>query len=250
MIANPPDDSPAASEPLWSDQEMIAASGVPLPSLRVLQSAGAIRSQKAPKYHGGFRRMWIEDDVLKAAIAAAVGVHFAWNIRLVASVMAKVQRPIWDMLIAIVVDDLRQAEPNTLRKSFVVATEVDWYAELIDRTCLFLKVPEVVALQLPGWTPHRTELLLGVLADDTFTGISWEMVTPRGRKLARETMGEEKAEQLERFYKLALVSHGNLLSKASINLSLQVRAAWRRLHGMESRFVQEAVQSRRRKPTR
>lgn len=248
MTAHDSDELPPPETPLWGDQEMIAGSGVPLPSLRVLQSAGAIRSEKCPKFHGGFRRMWNEDDVLKAAIAAALGEHFAWNIRLVASVMAKVQRPLWDTLIAIAANDLRQAEPNTLRKSFVVATEVDWYAELIDRTCLFMKVPEVVALQLPGWMSNRPELLLGVLTDDTFTGISWQMATPRGRKIARNTMGEERARQLERFYKLALVSHGNFLSKATINLSLQVRAAWRRLHGFESRLVQETVQSRRRKP--
>jgi hypothetical protein len=248
MTANPQDEPPLDA-PLFGDEEIAAASSVPLPSLRVLQSAGAIRSEKSPKFHGGFRRMWTEDDVLKASIAAALGAHFAWNIRLVATVMAKVQRPLWDMLIAIAVDDLRQAEPKTLRKSFVVATEVDWHAELIDRTCLFLKVPEVVALQLPGWTPNRAELLLGVLAGDTFTGTSWEMATPRGRKLAREAMGEEKARQLERVYNLALVSHGNFLSKATINLSLQVRAGWRRLHGFESRFVQEIVPSRR-KPTR
>ena len=43
---------------------------------------------------------------------------------------------------------------------------------------------------------------------------------------------------------------GNFLSKATINLSLQVRAAWRRLHGLESRFVQETVQLRRRGPDR
>ena len=247
MTDTPPDDPQAAETPLWGDQEMIAASGVPLPSLRVLQSAGAIRAQKAPKYHGGFRRMWTEDDILKAAMAAALGAHFAWNIRLVAGVMAKVQRPLWDILIAIAVDDLRHAEPKELRKSFVVATEVDSYAELIDRRCLFLKVPEGVAVQLPGWLSNRSDLLLGVLTDDTFAGISWQMATARGRKLARETLGEEKAGQLERFYKLALVSHGNFLSKATINLSLQVRAAWRRLHGFESRFVQETVQLRRRK---
>jgi hypothetical protein len=250
MTANPPDDPPAASEPLWSDQEMIAAAGVPLPSLRVLQSAGAIRSQKAPKYHGGFRRMWTENDVLKAAIAAALGKHFAWNIRLVASVMAKVQRPLLETLIAIAVEDPRQADPTTLRRTFVVTSELDWHAELIDRKCLFLKVPEIVMVQLPGWTSKRSELLLGVLGNDTFTCISWEMATPRGRKLARETLGEAKARQLELLYRLALASHGNFLSKASINLSLQVRAAWRRLHGMESRFVQETVQLRRRKPAR
>ena len=83
---------------------------------------------------------------------------------------------------------------------------MDWYAELIDRKCLFLKVPDVVTVQLPGWTSKRTELLLGVLGDDTFTGISWELATPRGRKLARETLGEDKARQLEQFYKLARAS--------------------------------------------
>jgi predicted secreted protein len=101
---------------------------------------------------------------------------------------------------------------------------------------------------LPGWTPGRTELLQGILEMDTFTGISWQLATPRGRKLARETLGEDKAQQLAQLYKLALVSHSNFISKATINLSLQVRAAWRRLHGLESRFVQETVRPGRRQP--
>jgi hypothetical protein len=114
----------------------------------------------------------------------------------------------------------------------------------------FSQSPDAVTSELPGWTSKQTDLLLGVLADDAFTGCSWKMETPRGRRMARETLGEEKARQLEQFYKLALASHGNFLSKATINLSLQVRAAWRRLHGFESRFVQETVQLRRRKTAR
>lgn len=246
MTARDLNDSPE-SEPIFGDEEIAAASGVPLPSLRVLQAAGAIRSEKSPKFHGGFRRMWPEDEVLKAAIAAALGEHFAWNIRQVATVMASVQLPLWNTLIAGAADELRRAEPSTLQRSFVVASELDWYAELIDRKFLFLKAPTYATDMLPGWNSKRSDLLLGVLEGDTFTGISWELATPRGRKLARETLGDEKARQLEPLYKLALVSHGNFLSKASINLSLQVRAAWRRLHGMESRFVQEAVRLRRRK---
>jgi hypothetical protein len=241
---------PPKSERLFGDEEAAAASGMPLPSLRVLQSAGAIRSEKSPKFHGGFRRMWPEGEVLKAAIAAALGEHFAWNIRLVATVMASVHQPLWNTLIAAAADELRRAEPSTLQRSFVVASELDWYAELIDRKFLFLKAPANATDMLPGWTSRRSDLLLGVLDGDTFTGISWELATPRGRKVARETLGEDKARQLELLYKLALVSHGNFLSKASINLSLQARAAWRRLHGMESRFVQETVQLRRRKPDR
>ena len=67
--------------PCW---EAVAASGMPLPSLRVLQAAGAIQAQKTPKEHGGFKRMWREEDVLIASIGAAISEHFAWNIRIVA----------------------------------------------------------------------------------------------------------------------------------------------------------------------
>jgi hypothetical protein len=250
MTANHRDDPQTAETPLFGDQEASAASGVPLPSLRVLQGAGAIRSEKASKFHGGYRRMWPEDEVLKAAIAGALGEHFAWNIRLVATAMAKVQSPLWSILIAVAANDLREADPTILKRTFVVASELDWYAELIDRRFLFLKVSDVTTLSLPGWTSGRPELLQGVLDADTFIGISWELETGRGRKVARETLGEERAQQLRQLYKLAIVSHGNFLSKATINLSLQVRAAWRRLHGMESRFVQETVQLRRRGPDR
>ena len=45
-----------------------------------------------------------------------------------------------------------------------------------------------------------------------------------------------------RMYQLAMAAHANFLSKATINLSMQVRATWRRLHGLESHFVQEVLQ--------
>ena len=248
MIVRDSDELPPPKPPLFGDEEIVAASGMPLPSLRVLQSAGTIRSEKSPKFHGGFRRMWPEHEVLKAAIAAALGEHLSWNIRRVATVMASVQRPLWNTVIAGAAEELRRAEPSTLQRSFVVASELDWYAELVDRKFLFLKAPTYATDMLPGWNSKPSDLLLGVLEGDTFTGISWELATPRGRKLASETLGEEKAQQLELLYKLALVSHGNFLSKASIDLSLQVRAAWRRLHGMESRFAQETIRLRREAP--
>jgi hypothetical protein len=103
MTANEGDDPATAEMPLYGDEETEQASGVPLPSLRVLQAAGAIRSHKVAKEHGGYRRMWSEMDVLKASIAAALGEHFAWNIRVVAAVMAKVHSAIWESLIEIAV---------------------------------------------------------------------------------------------------------------------------------------------------
>ena len=246
-IATPADqpETPPSAEPLlFADQRTAAASGVPLPSLRVLQAAGAIRAARTPKPHGGFRRMWPEQDVLKAALAAALGEHFAWNIRLVAGVMAKVQPPLWAQLIDLARSQAQDGNPATTRRRLLVASELDWYAELIDRKFLFLTAPELITSMLPGWTPGRRHLLLGVAATDSFAAISWELATPRGRALAKQTLGAEGALKVKRMYRLALASHGNFLSKATINLSLQVHAAWRRLHGLESRFVQETVRLR------
>jgi hypothetical protein len=46
-------DPATAETPLYGDEEAERASGVPLPSLRVLQAAGTIRSHKVAKEHGG-----------------------------------------------------------------------------------------------------------------------------------------------------------------------------------------------------
>jgi hypothetical protein len=221
---------------------------VPLPSLRVLQAAGAIRSAKAPKYHGGFRRMWPEQDVLKAALAAALGEHLAWNIRLVATAMAKVQPALWNTLIEVALIETEKGDPKSPQPTLLMASELDWYAELIDRKFLFFQIPELFTDVLPGAAAGQTSLLLGMVAKDTFAGISWELATPRGRKVVRQALGEDGARKAILTYKLAMASHGSFLSKATINLSLQVRAAWRRLHGLKSHFVQETIPLGRRQP--
>jgi hypothetical protein len=248
MTANQREAPPSADMPLYGDQDTEIASGVPLPSLRVLQAAGAIRSDKAPKYHGGFRRMWPEQDVLKAALAAALGEHFAWNIRLVATAMAKVQPALWNTLIEVALIETEKGDPKSPQPTLLMASELDWYAELIDRKFLFFQIPELFTDVLPGAAAGQTSLLLGMVAKDTFAGISWELATPRGRKVVRQALGDESGRKAMLTYKLAMASHGSFLSKATINLSLQVRAAWRRLHGLESRFVQETIPLARRQP--
>jgi hypothetical protein len=246
MTVHQPNGPLTAETPLFGDQETATASGVPLPSLRVLQAGSAIQSAKAPKYHGGFRRMWPEQDVLKAALAAALGEHFAWNVRLVAAAMAKVRPALWNILIEAALIETDKGDPKSPKPTLLVASALDWYAELIDRKFLFFQIPELFTDVLPGAAAGQTSLLLGMVAKDTFVGISWELAAPRGRKVANETLGDEGARKAMRLYKLAMASHDNFLSKATINLSLHVRAAWRRLHGLESRFVRETVQLGRR----
>lgn len=241
MKENECDPLGAADEPRYGDEETAAASGVPLPSLRVLQAAGAVRSVKTPKTHGGFRRMWSEADVLKASIAAALGEHFAWNIRLTAEVMANGQPPLWRMLVDAAVSDAKVTGPTPDVSPLVVSAPLDWRIELIDRTFLFFEIPDEFTVVVPGIKQGQRTLLLGMVTGARFLGLSWELATPRGRDVAREALGPEGADKAMRLYKVAIVARGNCLSMASINLGMNVRAAWRRLHGLESRFLQQAV---------
>ena len=72
---------------LYDDKQASAASGIPLPSLRVLQAMKVVRSQKIGKAHGGYRRAWSEREILKARVAASMNEHFALNFRIVSEAM-------------------------------------------------------------------------------------------------------------------------------------------------------------------
>ncbi|MDA0191597.1 MAG: hypothetical protein OSW77_15160 [Proteobacteria bacterium] len=222
---------------LHGDAEAVAASGVPLPSLRVLQAAGAIQAQKTPKEHGGFKRMWREEDVLIASIGAAISEHFAWNIRIVAEAMAKTRTGTWAALTASIAETILPDAGALIRSS-----EDDWYLDLIDRKFLFLRVPPLSAILFSDAPPGQTALILGyATSKDTFQMLPWLLGSPEGRsKLANITTPAQIA-TVERIYKLAMATRANALSTASINISMQVRAAWRRLHGLDAHFLQDAL---------
>ncbi len=224
---------------LYGDAQAEAACGLAPPSLRVMQAAGAIRAAKEPKEHGGFRRMWPEADVLKAAIGSAMGEHFAWNIRVVAEAIAKTRPGTWDASIGIATADMEETKDRT---RLVTASEQDWFLDLIDRKFLFLRVPEIATALLPDAGYGQTDLLLGfVTSKDSFQMLPWLLGTRAGRAQIERLVGKDKSEAARLTYRIAMAAHGNCLSRASINVGMQVRAAWRRLHGLEARFIQEAI---------
>lgn len=227
-----------APEPLFhGDAEAVAASGMPLPSLRVLQAAGAIQAQKTPKDHGGFKRMWREQDVLIASIGAAMSEHFAWNIRIVAEAMAKPRPGIWAALTASIAKTISPDADALIRKDIL-----DWHLDLIDRKFLFLRVPREFTAILPDAAWEQTDLILGwATSKDTFQMLPWQLSNAPGRHNLAKIVGEEKVTVLTQYYKLAIAARANALSTASINISMQVRATWRRLHGLDAHFLQEAL---------
>jgi hypothetical protein len=227
-----------APEPLFhGDAEAVAASGMPLPSLRVLQAAGAIQAQKTPKEHGGFKRMWREEDVLIASIGAAMSEHFAWNIRIVAEAMAKTRPGTWAALTASIAETISPDAGALIR-----STKDDWYLDLIDRKFLFLRLPPLFATIFPDAPPGKSDLIIGyATSKDTFQMLPWLLGSPEGRSKLAKVTSPAPITTAERIYKLAKATRANALSTASINISMQVRAASRRLHGLDAHFLQDAL---------
>jgi hypothetical protein len=227
-----------APEPLfYGDADAVAASGMPLPSLRVLQAAGAIQAEKTPKAHGGFRRLWCEEDVLIASIAAAISEHFAWNIRIAAEAMAKTRSGTWSALVASIAETISPEAGPLIRSS-----KDDWYLDLVDRKLLFLRVPPLFAMLFHDAPPGETNLLLGqATSKDTFQMLPWLLGHPEGRAKLAAITSPAQMTTAERAYKLAMATRANALSTASINISMQVRATWRRLHGLDVHFLQDAL---------
>jgi hypothetical protein len=227
-----------APEPLfYGDADAVAASGMPLPSLRVLQAAGAIQAQKTPKDHGGFKRMWREEDVLIASIAAAISEHFAWNIRIVAEAMAKTRPGTWAALVASVAGTISPEAGALIRSS-----SDDWHLDLIDRKLLFLRVPPVFAALFLDAPPRETNLILGrATSKDTFQMLPWLLGSSEGRAKLANVISPAQIMTAERIYELAMATRRNAMSTASINISMQVRATWRRLHGLDAHFLQNAL---------
>ena len=237
MTANERNGAQAPEPLLYGDAEAAEASGMPVPSLRVLSTAGALQAQKTPKKHGGFKRMWREEDVLIASIGAAMSEHFAWNIRIVAEAMSKTRPGTWSALTASIAGTI-SAEADT----FIRREKEDWYLDLIDRKFLFLRVPPIATAIFPDTALGKTDLILGwATSKDTFQMLPWLLGHPEGKETLRSVFTAKQIQSLAQYYKFSMVAHRNALSTASINISMQVRAAWRRLHGLETHFLQEIL---------
>ena len=71
--------------------------------------------------------------------------------------------------------------------------------------------------------------------------LPWLLGSPEGRAKLAAITSPAQTKTAERAYKLAMATRANALSTASINISMQVRASWRRLHGLEAHFLQDAL---------
>jgi len=236
--------TPAIEPQLYDDDEMARASSVPVPSLRLLQAAGAVGSTKVSKEHGGFRRMWAFHEVMKAAVAGAMSEHFAWNIRLTASVMSRTPALMWTVFQH--ASEANESDSGAPKGNFVGAKPDDWFVELVDRKFLFLRVPEPMKAFLSKGSKYNDgELFLGLVGKEDFTMIPWGLEVPATVAAMREGVNPKSLQTAIRFHHVSLIARQNFLSKASVNLSIQARAAAEKLKGRKVRFIQDLVQPKK-----
>ncbi len=181
--------------------------------------------------------MWSEEDVLIASIGTAISEHFAWNIRIVSEAMAKTNSATWGALTASIAGTSSPEDSAVIRSS-----EIDWHLDLINRQFLFLRVPQPFNLILPDVAVGQTDLIMGLVkSKDTFQMMPWLLGSPEGPAKLRKIVPPENLKQWTAVYMLAMAAHRDALSTTSINISMHVKAAWRRLHGLDARFIHEAL---------
>ena len=234
---------------LYDDKQASAASGIPLPSLRVLQAMKVVRSQKIGKAHGGYRRAWSEREILKARVAASMNEHFALNFRIVSEAMSKFKPATWDQLVTVEDADITATvryaeliEPDIPETSIVMASSHDWHLELVDRKYLFLKARSVAAEDAPEAISGQSDILMGIVQPHFFLFIPWDFDSPARNAELRTTLGADNFRTMDKFYRGAMTARGNFLSKSTINGSMQVRMAWHRLRGRNACFIQDLLQ--------
>lgn len=222
----------------YGDAKATDASGMPLPSLLVLQTAGAIKSEKSPKFHGGFRRTWPKNEILKAAIAAAMSEHFAWNIRVVSAAMGKAPVGLWDRMVA-----SSSAEESAPGEGPVIVTadSDDWQLELVDRKFLFLGVPNHILKALPYADESQVSLPIGMPAKEDFVRLLWAFGSEPGRAEMKATFAPDNFHTGLKMYQWAMAAYKNASSKATLNASMHIRRAWHRLDGRATYFVQDLM---------
>ena len=71
--------------------------------------------------------------------------------------------------------------------------------------------------------------------------LPWLLGHPERRTKLAASTSPAQITTAERAYKLAMATRANALSTASVNISMQIRATWRRLHGLDAHFLQDAL---------
>ena len=231
-------DKPPLERGFFTDEEATAVSGFQVPSLRILQASGAIRAISAPKFHGGFRRMWPKLDIFKAAVANGVSEDYCWNIKIVGSVMARMPDWMWQSLVI----TAYEVDPDHWHldedKPYMHAGPEDWFLELVNRNRVYLRLPLTAAVPMGTTIPL---IPLGQLKGEEFQVLPWVPDTEPGWQKVVSKVGEEKANKIADAIKAFRYGYKHYRSKQSLNISMLMRAAERRAAGMTTRFIGDNV---------
>ncbi|MBF0561968.1 MAG: hypothetical protein HQL37_08070 [Alphaproteobacteria bacterium] len=232
-------DQPPLERGYFSDEETVAATGLQVASLRMLQAAGAVRAISAPKHHGGYRRMWPALDVYKAAVAGAMAEDYQWNIKITGTVVSKLSDSLWQGLVA----SAQKIDPADDHFSYdnlyMAAGKMDWFFELVNRKLLFLVVPNPLMPPLGLSSPL---IPMGLLSKDSFNPAPWIPDYGPKREKVLEKADKEKLPRVEATIKHLRSGYERYRSRTSLNISMIVRAAQRRATGLPTAYILDNIQ--------
>jgi len=234
---------------LCTDSEAARASLVEVPSLRVLQSVGAIAAKRVGKRHGGFRRMWSVRNVCMAAVAAGLHADFGWNYRLAGKVVGEIPFDIWPWLYqdeaglpAVPAPGHAALEPDQAQ---VLGSATDCRFELVNGVFLYISIPNASEDDLPA--AYRDAIPVFILWKSDLLVNQWisnEAITHASYRKARST---ERFELLIRDKEAMRRSYEVGRLRVSANVGIYHRACLRRLLGLEVATYERLVNLKGRK---
>lgn len=232
-------DKPPLERGYLTDEETVDATGLQVPSLRMLQASGAVRAISAPKQHGGFRRMWPVLDVYKAAVAGAMADDYQKNIKIVGSAVSKLSDSLWQGLV-LTAQKIDPADDHfTYDNLYMAAGKVDWFFELVNRKLLFLVVPKLIMPTLGLSSPL---IPMGLFRSEKFSAAPWIPDYGPKREKVLEKADKEKIQRVDAMIKHLRSGYERYRSRTSLNISMIVRAAQRRANGLPTAYILDGIQ--------
>ncbi|QLH39130.1 MAG: hypothetical protein HWD60_09505 [Defluviicoccus sp.] len=236
-------DVPQANRPWLTDEEAEIAAVVTVRSLRTLQAEGLIRADKASVGKPGVgRRMWRKDMVYFAAVAGELMRQFDWSIAKASAILrmlllggdlkGAVQPLVFDAL-SDPVDPPEEPVAKMIRRE-----KRDWFLSIHDARFVFLKVPKATCKMVGA---VRQEFPIAAFSGDAVVPVSFQLEDDDVFEGVAARVGRPEAERLRSEVQVCRSAYSHSRAGVWVDLSMPIRAAARRMKGLEVRFADDVA---------
>lgn len=201
------------------DEEVVAASKVAVPTLRALQSSGAISSIKAPSIKGGYLRAWHLNESSKASVAFFINKSFNIEYRSAADIIKSI--PGWDSILRF----SRRLSMDT--EGIIKAHPEDLFLDLVVGRFVLLRTHNIF-LQREMFGIEKERQPIGMLSP-----------AENASAMKFSPLSALTDNELSHVYVYAEYMHKNYPTMSSINVNIAADCAFLRLRGCNPTYYYE-----------